>query len=102
MGIIICDVHGAQDFVECCTHIYEEYEKGIVPAMFDVPTINLKVCQACYLNCEFYSLPNLTPDDLVKLTDEEGQALEEQLWSQYNAIERRIICVKCLDELRDK
>jgi len=102
MGIVICNIRGTQDFVECCTHIYEEYEKGNVPSMFDMPTINLKVCQACYLDCEFYSLPNFTPDDLLKLTDEEGQALEEQFWSKYNTISRKIICVACLEELKDQ
>jgi len=100
MGIIKCKIHGIQGFYEVCEHIWEDFQKGVIPEMKDVPVFSTKICVQCYIDYNVKELGNRTFEDILELPEDEQIKFEEKIGIKYGNLNRRIICIECLNKLR--
>ena len=112
MGILICKTHGATGFVETCSHVASELDRKNVPNCHRVSFLtDLFLCDDCFTSYEFERFASI---DLVEIMDLSGgrmegdheealvaflDAGEKAYGAAYDAIDRRLFCVKCLREL---
>ncbi|NER12871.1 hypothetical protein GWK08_05430 [Leptobacterium flavescens] len=102
MGVVQCDVHGEQSFLEVCKHIYAEYEKGIISEMYDFPVLSVKICKNCFENLDLEGIRDLKIDNLLNDLPDDIDVIEDEISKRYDKIDRRIICFRCYDELKKK
>ena len=105
MGMILCKKHGPGGFYEICTHLFEDFKKGIYSPYQNIPGIyNLtKVCHACATSinlAEIDDLKTITEEDLVQMPEEDALEVFNRFSEKYDQIDRKAICQHCYTELQ--
>ncbi|NMH86764.1 hypothetical protein [Flavivirga algicola] len=96
MGIILCQVHGKQNFSKVCTHIWKEFANNNFPPMRKLPGYGVRVCDKCYEENYVEELPKITFEQLLNLPEEAYLKLSETLYPKYPNLSGSIKCVECI------
>lgn len=106
MGVIICRKHGRQGFDEVCGHLHELYERGLYSPgrKFRLGGVYvIRVCDQCWARHDldrFERFSAMDVDEFLDLSDEEIEPIEKEWQKVYEAVGRRLWCLRCLTEIQ--